>query len=44
MFNVKDLSPRIVHIKKIRKHCEDLWAKKFDSLHEMDTFFERYNL
>lgn len=39
MFNLKDLSPRIVHI-KIRKHCEDVWAKKLDSLHEWTHFLK----
>lgn len=40
MFNLEGFVTRIVHIKNKRKHCEDVWAKKFDSLHEMDTFLK----
>ena len=28
----------------VRNYCEELYAKKFENLDEMDTFLEKYNL
>ena len=40
-----EITTDITEIQRIvRNYCEELYAKKFENLAEMDTFLEKYNL